>query len=377
MAPQYHRRVIRISAADSPNVRLGLAQVRAGRRRPPECLVISEDNPHGAYSRDEWQRLVVKWVSMGCREPDEEQILPGVLSWGDYVHRHATWGKIRKVIGLGGVFYEGSEVLLFPPQWWERSERLWETVRGRHRVAKGIGIDPAEGGDKTSMCAVDELGIIELTSRKTPWTHVITSEALAFMRKHGVAPERVCFDRGGGGKQHADRLRAPKSEGGHELPVRTVGFGEGVAEMPKRGLRPIADRRDIVEERYAYEDRRAQLFGELHRFFDPGEEGNWIGGVKVQGFAVPPNLRGKADDPTTTLRNQLEVLPLLYSPEGRLMMLPKNRRAEDKDKEPGTVKTRCWADMIGGHSPDEADAVALALHAMLHEERAAVAGALT
>jgi hypothetical protein len=37
------------------------------------------------------------------------------------------------------------------------------------------------------MCAGDELGIIELVSKKTPDTSVIVGEALAFMRKHNIS----------------------------------------------------------------------------------------------------------------------------------------------------------------------------------------------
>jgi hypothetical protein len=159
---KYFRRVIRIKAEDSPNVRYALAQIAAGKK------------------------------------PTGEVILPGVLPWDEYQLRLATWDEISKCIGLAGEFYEGREVLLYPPDWLDRSARLAIALRGTPRKAKGIGIDPAEGGDKTAMAAVDEFGLIELLSKKTPNTAIITSEALAFMRRHKVPPENVCIDRGWG-----------------------------------------------------------------------------------------------------------------------------------------------------------------------------------
>src|SRR5205823_573616 len=85
------------------------------------------------------------------------------------------------------------------------------------------------GGDKTAMAAVDELGLIEMVSQRTPDTSVVTGSAVAFVRRHNVPPEKWFFDRGGGGKEHADRLR---SQG---WPVPTVAFGEAVSPMPRRG----------------------------------------------------------------------------------------------------------------------------------------------
>ncbi len=44
------------------------------------------------------------------------------------------------------------------------------------------------------MSVVDELGLIEQVSRKTPDTSVIAGEALALARKWGVADRDVVFD---------------------------------------------------------------------------------------------------------------------------------------------------------------------------------------
>ena len=227
---------------------------------------------------------------------------------------------------------------LFPAEWLERAALLAAGLKGKERKAEAIGIDPAEGGDKTALAAVDRLGLIELVSRKTPDTSVITGEALAFMRKHGVPAERVVFDRGGGGKEHADRLRA------QGYPVRTVAFGEAVSLEPRRMAYQPRDRIESNEERYAYRNRRAALYGDLRQLLDPA--------ANPAGFALPAEY--------VELRRQLSPIPLQYDPEGRLELPPKNKRNADDGKV-------TLVDLIG-HSPDEADAVVLACHGMLHAQ---------
>lgn len=306
----YFRKVFRISAEDSPNVRYALAQQAAG------------------------------------KVPTGETIVPGVLSWSEYVLRRSTWDPVRQCIGLDGKFWKGAEVLLFPPLWLRQA--LWVATdlanRKVTRVAKGIGVDTAEGGDKTAWAATDEYGLIELVAYKTPDTSVIPGDTLAFMRKHNVKPESVCFDKGGGGVQAADRLR---SQGYN---VRAVGFGESPALDPQRGIVKLADREKMRETKYAYKTRRAQMYGTLRELLDPANE---------RKFGIP---REYADE----LFKQLGVIPLLYDAEGRLSLPPKT------SKRPGT---RSLVDIIG-HSPDEADALVLAVHAMTHKTTRPRAGAL-
>lgn len=312
---RYYRKVIHICAEDSPNVRLGLLQERQGTR------------------------------------PTHELLTPGVLSYDDYKKRRATWDKVRQCIGLDGRFYKGSELLLFPKDWLDLSHELWTGLRHKKRVATGIGIDPAEGGDRTAMAAVDEYGLIELISKKTPDTNKVATEAVAFIKYHNVSPDRVCFDRGGGGKEHADRLRAMG------YPVRTVAFGEAISLDPRRGLYPTETRRDTKEERYTYVNRRAQMYGDMSELFDPS-----IG----PGFALPDGFEGPQ---YAELRRQLAPLPKLYDGESRLYLPPKNKK--NPDSKEITLK-----DMLGC-SPDEADAVALACHARLHKGKVIViAGAV-
>lgn len=311
---KFYRRIIRVRAEDSPNVQLGLRQRAAGLK------------------------------ATGLK-PDGTPVLPGVLSWYDYLKRRETWDPVRQCIGLDAEFYEGAEVLLFPPEWLNRAEQLADALKNKRtlRRAKAIGIDPAEGGDKTTMAAVDELGLIELDSRLTPDTNEVFYNALGFMKKHDVSPDKVVFDAGGGGKQHAHRLR----DAGYK--VSTVAFGEAASPDPKRGIRSISARLDEREEKYVYRNRRAEMYGMLRIRLDPSEPG----------FALPSDYR--------ELRRQLSLIPLTYDGEGRLILLPKNRRSGS------TVAT--LTDLLG-RSPDESDALVMAVYGMERKAKRRVIGAL-
>ena len=93
------------------------------------------------------------------------------------------------------------------------------------------------------------------------------------MLKHAIPPERFAFDRGGGGKEHADRLRAQ----GYK--VQTIAFGETLMGDLKRGLKSLGEKKEEREERYAYRNRRAEMFGELSLLLDPS--------LSEKGFAIP------------------------------------------------------------------------------------------
>jgi hypothetical protein len=326
--PRFVRKIIRITAEDSPNVRLGLQQRAAG------------------------------------MTPTGETLLPGVLPWADYVRRTETWDEVMKCVGLRAQFYEGASVLLYPPTWLNRAEELAERIRGRPRRGRAVGIDPAEGGDKTSMSVVDEYGLIEQLSKKTPDTSMITGEAIAFGRKWGVPPEEWVFDRGGGGKEHADRLRA------QGFPVRTVSFGAAPTPPPRRSMTPFAERVDAYEDRTTYRNCRAEMYGTLRELLDPGraqisEVWRAIAGLAgrapadfVEGFAIPREY--------IELRRQLAPMPLLYDQEGVMYMLSKHRK-DDKSKEKTLV------DLLGC-SPDEADSLVIAVYGMVHKARRPTAG---
>jgi hypothetical protein len=297
--------------------------------------VRAEDSPN--------VRLALLQQSKGL-QPTGEVLVPGVLTWEEYQKRRATWDQVRQTIGLDAEFYQGAEVLLFPADWLDRAHSLADALRGRPRVARTIGCDPAEGGDRSVWAVVDDLGLIFLLSLKTPDTTVVPARTLALMRDYDVPAERVYMDRGGGGKEHADRLRAM----GHK--VNTVAFGESPQLELRRMQHPLGARREMQEEKYAYVNRRAEMYGTLRRLLDPSHP---------TGFALPREY--------AELRRQLAPIPLTYDPEGRLMLLPKDKR--DKDGKKPTLRE------LLGCSPDEADALVLAVYGLTAKPKS-VAGAI-
>ena len=296
-----YREVIKIQAVDSPNVKLGLRQEASG------------------------------------RTPTNDVLVPGVLTYDEYVKRRNTWDPVRQCVSLDADFYEGASVKLYPPEWLNRAEGIHTRLSGAKRFARSIGVDPAEGGDSTVWCVVDELGVLYLLSLKTPDTAIITGRTLALMREYNVDPENVMFDRGGGGKEHADRLRQ------QGYAVRTVGFGESVSPDPKYGTTTVRQARVLKEEMYACKNKRAEMYWRLRLRLSP----------------LNPGFGLRRED--TELRRQLAGMPLLYDNEGRMYMLPKHgkevqREGEERDEETLTGLLGC--------SPDEADALVLAVYAM-------------
>lgn len=324
----YHRRIIRISAEDSPNVR---------------------------YAREEQNIGDV---------PSGRTLVPGVKGWDEYQRNRKLWDAELQCIGLDAKFYRGREVKLFPMEWLvagiDLSRRL---AGGKHRTARAVGVDPGEGGANTSFAAADDLGIMAVESHKTPDTSQIPRLLLDFSRRHGIGDgqwENVCIDRGGGGYQLACTLRDMG------FPVRTVAFGEAVQMEMRRGhqvYRPFHERLEIAESRYVYVNRRAQMYGDLSLLCDPNGGMNGVGGPR--GWTLP-----HYGPEAVELRRQLALIPRLLDKEGRLEMLPKNRPPNENPK---AVKRRTLTELIG-HSPDEADAVVLAAHGLLHRPYKARAG---
>lgn len=308
----YYQKIIQIKAIHSPNVRLGLAEVAAG------------------------------------LAPSHKQLVQGVLSYADYLKRVKMWDDVRKCISLEAEFYRGASALLYPTEWLNLAHKRHLDLVGTQRRGRAIGIDPAEGGDKTSMSCVDEYGLIEQVAKKTPNTAVITGEAIAFWEKHGVSPENVLFDRGGGGKQHADRLR----EQGY--PVRTVGFGEPATyddlEKFKYGMRQKEEQREESEEKYTYVNRRAEMYGLIRKLLDPTDP---------IGFALPPKY--------IELRRQMAPIPLEFDREGRMKVMSKNKPS--KDSKEMTLKE------LLGCSPDELDSLALAVYGLHNQAKVTTVGA--
>lgn len=315
------RKIIHIGAESSPNVQLGLMQQQQG------------------------------------EEPSGETVLEGVIDWDSYQKRLRLWDPVMITIGIHGFFWEGSESLLFPPEWLNESARValqlqirerkqgpesaWCREQGKNpflRQAKGGGCDPGEGGGPdrlgTAWAIVDNLGILEMLEMRTTDTSVIKNITKGLIKKWRLDPSRFAFDRGGGGKQIADQMRSEKWN------VKTVGFGEPATPDPKVGRTRVLERVDQREDRYAYVSKRCQMYHELRLGLDPS--------ANDQPFAIP----GKY----VKLRQELAPFPLQYDGEGRVTLPQKHRSGKRTAGQEKTLTERI------GHSPDLADALVLAHH---------------
>ena len=325
----YHRKVIKITVDDSPNVRKAHAQIKRG------------------------------------IEPTGEVVIPGVKTWGEYQKNLKMWDPVQQTVSLWAEFDESGLTWMFPKEWLDLAERLYdEEFRGKETVHMGrrtMGQDSALGGDNTGWCVVDPKRLLKLRSEKTPDTNVIPGTTIAEMKEWGVKPQDVAFDYGGGGKNHVDRLRAMG------YPVRSVRFGDPIRPEPKHGLTPLAERREIIDERRAYKNRRAEMYGTTRDLFEPILDVN--GKLRAK-FAVPREVfNRKRSDGGPSLREQLSKVPLLYDGEGQLYLPPKNPK-------PGV---KAQDTMIGriGCSPDESDAFVLACWMQTERSRVTTAGVPT
>lgn len=301
----YYRKVIRIKAEDSPNVRFALDQIKAG------------------------------------ATPTHEVILPGPKTYAKYLEHRAHWDRVKQCVGLDGEFYEGAEALLYPPNWLNLAESKAASL-SPGRQAKAIGVDVAEGVDSTSWAVIDEQGLIHLLSAKTPDTSVILTRTIGLAKQFKVPAHMVCFDRGGGGKQLVDVLRQ------RGFNCTTVSFGESASDPDKLRTyrRNMHQRREELESRTTYRNRRAEMYGLLRERLDPGVHGE--NGV----FGIPAEY--------TELRRQLAPIPLQYDEEGRMRLLPKNRKTPNSTE-------MTLVDLIG-RSPDDADALVIALFTVLRKK---------
>lgn len=303
-----YRKVIQIKATDSPNVRLGLAQERRG------------------------------------TQPTDETLIPGLVTYGTYKKRRQLWDAKKQSIGLDAEFYEGADVKMFPPDWITAAEVAAASLSLPRRQAKVIGCDPAEGGDNTCWAIADEFGLIDLISMKTPDTTVIADKTIELIREYGVPAKMVFFDRGGGGKQHADLLRRKG------YAVNTVAFGASATLDAKRGIKTFAERSEESEDRTIFRNKRAEMYWLLRQAINPALR---------QAFGLPARF--------PDLREQLSKFPLVYDGEGILYLPPKNKRDPNS-------KVVTLVELIG-RSPDEADAVALAVYGLYRKKTRATAGA--
>ena len=289
---RYYRKVIKIKASQSPNVRHTQAEIDA-KRKPTNAILV-----------------------------------PGVVDYETYLKRRKLWDKIRQCIGLDADFYEGSEELLFPPDWLNNSERMAKAYHNSKPTH--IGCDPGEGGDSTVWALSNRNCLCKLISKKTVDTVEIVDRTKSLIWEYGIAHENVLFDAGGGGKQHADRLRS----GGFN--VKLLWFGGAATKPPKRGYKTYKYKLDDLESKYVYLNKRAEMYGLLSTAIDPSNE---------IPFGIPAEY--------TELRRQLACIPKIWD-EGRLRLPPKHR-VNPNSKE-------ITMQELLGRSPDEADALVLSTY---------------
>ena len=326
-------RSLRISADDSPNVRRAKEQIAAG------------------------------------REPTGETVTLGVVSWADYVERRKNLDKIRQSVVLDAQWYDGAEVKLISSAWFEDARAFARARPSAHGTVRYMGCDPAEGGDDTCWVVIDPHGVLDVVSLKTPDTNVIFGRTLDLMRRWDVADVNVAFDRGAG-QAHVDRLRAA----GH-VGVRSVGFGTLKAE-PKRGIKVFPEKRATVESQGEFVHRRSQMYHELRELLerplteaDAADDPIVLDAVRrTAQLPMPAKPRFALPSPLCDeIVRQLAVVPLTYDELGRFKLLPKTD-PNDPDN-PKTLK------YLLGRSPDQADALALAVHAWRVKPNRQTAGA--
>jgi hypothetical protein len=278
------RKVIHMDGRDSPNVQLGLRWHEEGHPGTPPILI------------------------------------PGLLTYPEYVRREQQWDEAQRVTRLHGQFCEDAHAFLFPAAWLDvaMDPTRWAELSQQQRVAEAMGVDVAAGGrDKTCWTIVDHLGVIEQIVLDVPNSMEIAGRTIRLMEQHQLRGGAVAIDAGGGGKQIADRLH----EQGYRVTV--VGFGES------------------ADAKQAFRNRRAELYGKLREYLSPDREE----GV----FALPPDAE--------QLRRELAVLPLQYDSEGRMLLPPKDPRTGGPGQ---TISLR----QLLGRSPDRADSLVLAVWAL-------------
>lgn len=305
----FQRKIIKIKAEDSPNVKIGLREEAKGKK------------------------------------PSFEMVIPGVKDYEEYLSNRRYWDKIQQCVSLDAEFYEGEEIKLYPEAWLELSKEIADILEKRvtTRRAESLGVDGGEGRSKTVWTFSDKLGVIKMYEMNTFDTSIIIPKTIALASLHNLPPEKWWFDRGGGGKQYVDLLRKK----GYNC--NTVSFGEAATDPKKfrKGMKSSEIKVHEYEDRTIYKNRRAEMYGWLRdRCLNPNnqqrtEEGKWISG----GFGIPREY--------TELYRQLKPLPLLFDAEGVIYLPP-------KDKKDPNSKEKTITELLG-KSPDEADSLVLSV----------------
>lgn len=317
----YYRKIIRITAEDSPNVKYAKAEIESG------------------------------------KSPSGRVLIPGVITYKEYKMREKYWDEEKKCVSLYGDFYKGETHFLFPHEWLEYSWELWKE---NYCEASGLGVDPAEGGDNTCWSVIGEedllnnstdplslpikrARLIELRSEKTKDTSTIPRTTAELMEQYNLDAKHVYFDQGGGGKEHADYMRRCG------LKVKTVFFGQTATEERdyKKRWKSPTEKVDIEETRHTYKNRRAELYHKASMKMNPA----------YGGIALPPPSKGPQYE---ELYRQLKAMPKLTDSEGRYYLPPKRPRPNSTEES---------LEDILGCSPDEADSFVLGLWAIEERKR--------
>jgi len=322
-----YRKVIHVSGEQSPNVLFARSHIAAGRAGPPPVVA------------------------------------PGILTYADFQARQANLPPDKVRTRLLGLFPDEADERLFPSEWLDIAQKLGAELQrliaiveaeraavnerdddGLPRSRSGIhyrfdhpyslGIDVASGGgDETVWVVLGRYGVREIVAKRTPDTSEITGVTLRLTRKYHIWPGAVAFDAGGGGQQIADNISDRENWG-----LRIVAFGEA-ARKPAM-----------------YRNRRAELYGELRNALEPKRRARAM--LKLPAEQWPPKKRFLSIPPDDAkLREELAVLPKSYDGDGRLRLPPKSRSRGGDRREPAV------RELLGGRSPDRADALVLALYA--------------
>jgi len=314
----FDKYVIRIKATDSPNVRLGLIQEHLG------------------------------------IQPTNQLLIPGVKDYFTYLQNLASWDIVKQTVSLNASFYTGADLLLCPPQWLDAAEALADKylMNDQHQKPTAMSIDAAMGNDDTTWTLGNHFGITHQYEKKTPDTNEIFKFTLHLAHKFHISPNLIVFDSGGGGKQHADRLRASG------LNVRIVNFGSAVKAQiqPSGKLKSVSQREREDLEHYEYVNRRAQMYHLIRLNIDPGNGLIW---------AIPRKF--------VKLRQQLAPIPLLTDEKGRLWLPPK-RPKSTITYEGERKKVTTLYDLLK-RSPDHADGAAMLRWVLSNPKRQVRAGA--
>jgi len=316
------RKVIHVSAEDSPNVRLGIQLAKA--------------NIPGPYPN----------------------AIPGMLTYAEYRRRQKIWDRIKRSMRLDGKFYEGDETLLYPPEWLDLAENVFAelcplgfndgAIASITDTVESMGVDCGAGRDLTCWTPINRRRVINQIALPTPDTMDIVRQTVQLIEMYRLDPRKVFFDAGGGGKQIADRLR----EMG--LPVQAVFFGESPTPPAGHKTKRTKDKVDQAETRQTYKNRRAEMYGLLRDILDPT--------MNDKVFGIPVELY--------ELRKELAIMPLMYDAEGKMYLPPKDHPPTNNHSNTMTIKK------ILGHSPDRADSLVLAVFGLLGRPTRRKVGAL-